>query len=67
MQALEAKEMNSSSKIDLKDMLWWISIKDAYKPKAQVTTKLWKKRCISLARWKHIKVEQKWHIVIVQI
>jgi hypothetical protein len=29
MQALEAKEMESSSKIDLKDVLWWMSIKDA--------------------------------------
>jgi hypothetical protein len=28
MWALDAKEMESFSKIDLKDVLWWMSIKD---------------------------------------
>jgi hypothetical protein len=28
MQALDVDEMESSSKIDLKDVLWWKSIKD---------------------------------------
>jgi hypothetical protein len=31
LQTLEVKEMKSSSKIDLKDVSWWMSIKDAYK------------------------------------
>jgi hypothetical protein len=29
MRALDAKEMESSSKINLRDVLWWKSIKDA--------------------------------------
>jgi hypothetical protein len=40
MQTLKAKEMKSSSKINLKDVLWWMSIKDAYKlgvTRSQVT------------------------------
>jgi hypothetical protein len=40
MQTLEAKEMKSSSTIDLKDVFWWMSIKNAYKPGALVITKL---------------------------
>ncbi len=28
IQALDAKEMESTSKIDLRDVLWWKSIKD---------------------------------------
>jgi hypothetical protein len=39
MQTLEAKKMKSST-IDLNDVLWWMSIEDAYKPKALVITKL---------------------------
>jgi hypothetical protein len=31
MWVLQAKEMESSSKINLKDVLWCMSIKDAYK------------------------------------
>ncbi len=34
MQALDVEEMESSSKIDLRDVLWWKSIKDAYKFRA---------------------------------
>jgi hypothetical protein len=37
-----------SSKIDLKDVSWWKSIKDAYKPRALIITKLSKKGYISL-------------------
>jgi hypothetical protein len=48
MQALDAEETESSSKIDLRDVLWWKSIKDAYKPKALVTARLSKEKCISL-------------------
>jgi hypothetical protein len=49
MQVLDAEEMESSSKIDLKDVSWWKSIKDVCRPWALVTTRLSKKRCISLA------------------
>jgi hypothetical protein len=31
MWALDVKEMESSSNINLKDVLWWKSIKDAYR------------------------------------
>jgi hypothetical protein len=44
MQVLKAKEMESSSKTDLKDVLWWMSIKDAYRPKALISSKLSKKK-----------------------
>jgi hypothetical protein len=33
MWALDVKEMESLSKIDLKDVSWWMSIKDACKLK----------------------------------
>jgi hypothetical protein len=42
MQALDAKEIESSSKIELKDVSWWTSIKDAYKLVASIIAKLWK-------------------------
>jgi hypothetical protein len=48
MWATDANEMESSSKIDLRDVLWWISIKDACRPRALIITKLPKERCISL-------------------
>jgi hypothetical protein len=51
MQALDAKEMESSSKIDLRDVLWWMPIKKTYKPRALVITKLSKERWFSLATW----------------
>ncbi len=57
---LNAEEINSSSKINLKDMSWWMSIKDAYKLQALVTSKLSKEGCIFKAMgslfwivWKH--------------
>jgi hypothetical protein len=65
MQTLEVKKMKSSSKIDLKDVSWWMSIKDAYKLGVLVIVKLFFKMCIFLIGWKHIKVKQNWHIVIV--
>jgi hypothetical protein len=49
MWALDVKEMKSPSKIDLKDVLWWMSIKDVYKLGASITTKFSKERCNSLA------------------
>jgi hypothetical protein len=48
MWVLDAKEMESSSKIDLNHVLWRMSIKDAYKFKVLIITKLSKKGCISL-------------------
>jgi hypothetical protein len=48
MRALTVEEMKSSSKIDLKDVSWWVSIKDAYRPRALKITKLSKEGCISL-------------------
>jgi hypothetical protein len=48
MWALDVKEMESSSKIDLRDVSWWKSIKNACKPGALVTTKHSKEGCISL-------------------
>jgi hypothetical protein len=60
MRTLDAKEMESSFKINLKDASWWMSIKKACKPGAPVTTKLSKKRCIFLvARGKLSQVTQK--------
>jgi hypothetical protein len=54
MWTLKAKEIKSSSKIDLKDMLWWMSIKDACKLWTLVTVKLSKERCISIIMGKRL-------------
>jgi type IV secretory pathway TraG/TraD family ATPase VirD4 len=48
MRTLDAKKVESSSKINLKDVSWWMSIKDAYRPRALMTTRLSKERYISL-------------------
>jgi hypothetical protein len=48
MWALDVEELESSSKIDLKVVSWWMSIKDACRPGAWVTAKLSKEGCISL-------------------
>jgi hypothetical protein len=40
MQALDVKEMESSSKINLRDVLWWMSIKDAYKLATSILVRL---------------------------
>ncbi len=48
MRALDAEKMESSSKIDLKDVSWFISMKDAYRPGVLITAKLSKERCILL-------------------
>jgi hypothetical protein len=44
---LEVEEMESSSKIDLRDVLWWMSIKDAYRLGVLVTTKFSKEGAFS--------------------
>jgi hypothetical protein len=49
MRALDVKEMEPSSKIDLKDVLWCMSIKNACKVGTPVIAKLSIERCISLA------------------
>jgi hypothetical protein len=48
MQVLDVEEMESSFKINLKDTLWWMSIKKTYKPRALVTTKFSKEGSIFL-------------------
>jgi hypothetical protein len=48
MWVLDAKEMESSSKIDLRDVSWWMSIKDAYRLGAVVIAKFSKEGCIFL-------------------
>jgi hypothetical protein len=48
MSALDVKEMESSSKIDLKDVSWWKSIKDAYKHGVSIIAIFSKEGCISL-------------------
>jgi hypothetical protein len=48
MWVLNAKEMKSSSKIDLRDVSWWKSTKDACRLEVLENAKLSKEGCISL-------------------
>jgi hypothetical protein len=48
MRGFEVEEIESSSKIDLRDVSWWMSIKDACKLGAPIIVRLSKKRCIFL-------------------
>jgi hypothetical protein len=48
MWGLNVKEMESSSKIDLRDMSWWKSIKDACRHGVLENAGLSKEGCISL-------------------
>ncbi len=48
MWVLDVEEMESSSKIDLRDVSSWMSIKDACKLRMLVITKLSKEGCIFL-------------------
>jgi hypothetical protein len=48
MWAIDAEEMESSSKIFLRDVSWWMSIKNACRPRASITAILSKEGCISL-------------------
>ncbi len=50
MRTPNAKEMESFFKIDLRDVLWWMSIKNTCKPKMLITIKLSKEMCISLTQ-----------------
>jgi hypothetical protein len=60
MWALDVEEMKSSSKIDLSDVSWWMSIRDACRFGAPVTAKLSKEGCISLtARGKPFRTARK--------
>jgi hypothetical protein len=49
MWALDAENIESSSKIDLRDVSCWMSVKDAYKLGALIIARVSKERCISLA------------------
>jgi hypothetical protein len=48
MWVLDVEEMESSSKIDSRDMLWWMFIKYACRLRLLIIAKLSKERCISL-------------------
>jgi hypothetical protein len=48
MRVLDVEGMDLSSKIDLRDVSWWMSIKDAYRPGVLVIARLSKERCIPL-------------------
>ncbi len=48
MQALNVKELEPSSNIDLTYVSWWMSIRDVCKPKALITAKFSKEGCIFL-------------------
>jgi hypothetical protein len=45
MWVLDVEEMKSFSKIDLKDVSWWMSFEDACKPHVSIIAKLSKERC----------------------
>jgi hypothetical protein len=60
MWVLNVEEMESSSKMDLRDVSWWKSIKDACRFGVLIIVKLLKERCISLvARGKPFHVAHK--------
>jgi hypothetical protein len=42
---LDGEEMKSSSKIDLKDVLWWMFVKDAYKLGVPIIARFSKEGC----------------------
>jgi hypothetical protein len=46
MWALDVEEMELSSKINLKDVSWWMSIKYVNRPWALVATRFSKEGCI---------------------
>jgi hypothetical protein len=48
MQVMDVNEMESYSNIDLRDVSWWKSIKNAYGLGAPIIARLSKERCISL-------------------
>jgi hypothetical protein len=48
MQVLNVEEMESSFNTNLKDVMWWMSIKDAYKLGVSITIRLSQEGCISL-------------------
>jgi hypothetical protein len=45
---LDVEGVDSSSKIDLRDVSWWMSIKDAYRHGVSIIAKLSKEGCIPL-------------------
>jgi hypothetical protein len=47
MQALNVEEIELSFKVDIRDVPWWMSIKNACRLEMPITTKLSKEECIS--------------------
>jgi hypothetical protein len=45
---MDVEEMKLSSKVDLRDMSWWMYIKNPCRPKVPITTKPFLKGCIFL-------------------
>jgi hypothetical protein len=63
MRVLNVKEMESSSNINLRAVSWWMSIKNACKCGALLTTRLSKEGCISLitkGRTSHTTCKHDW-------
>jgi hypothetical protein len=48
MRILDVEGMKSSSKIELRDVSWWVSIKDAYRFGVLIIVRFLKEGCISL-------------------
>jgi hypothetical protein len=48
MRSLDVENFESSSKINLRDVLWWMSIKDACRLGVSIIARLSKERCIAL-------------------
>jgi hypothetical protein len=47
----------SSFKIDMKDVSWWMSIEEAYRPGAPITTKFSKERNVATPLWPSVGVK----------
>jgi hypothetical protein len=63
MQALNVKELEPSSNIDLTYVSWWMSIRDVCRLKALITTKFSKEGCISLTirrKSSHVAYKHDW-------
>jgi hypothetical protein len=64
MQALDVEEINSSFKINLRDVLWRMSIKDACRHGFTIILKISKEGCISLAtRYDNNNIQNRYIVV----
>jgi hypothetical protein len=64
MRALDVEEMKSSSKINLRDMLWWMLIRDACRLGVSITIRFSKEGCISLTtrgKSSHLTCKHDWN------